>query len=451
MENQKVWNNILSEFKKQITASTFKTWFGGSYVLDFKDDGAKKLLVVAVRNNFIKEQINARYTSELVLAGEKLGFGDLEIVFVVSQKEKPTSNKLEPLFSGEPQTLNLRTRTGSSLNPSHSFENFVVSFSNNLAYLGATQVAGNLGSSYNPLFLYGPTGVGKTHLLQAIGNEALKKTIDAKVLYATAEKFTNDFLDSLRNKTQEAFRYKYRSVDLLLVDDVQFLAGKEGTQDEFFHTFNELYLSGRQLVLVSDRHPKELGRLKERLVSRFLGGLACDIGVPDLEMKVAILKAKCQEKSVELGDDVLSSLAQSSYGSVRELEGMLVAAITSAKLSGGKIEAGNLERIIATNQRIQEPLPTPGKIIDLVSRHFKVSHDALCDSSRKAGLVRARQVLIFLLRKELGLPLEAIGQLVGGRDHSTIIHSIGKIEQMVAVDQDVSDEGSRLRTMLSSS
>lgn len=450
MENQKVWNSILSEFKKQITASTLKTWFSGSFVLDFKDDGAKKLLVVAVRNNFIKEQIDARYTRELVLAGEKLGLSGLEIVFVVSQKEKPASSKLEPLFSGEPQILSLKTRTGSSLNPNHSFENFVVGFSNNLAYLGATQVAINLGS-YNPLFFYGPTGVGKTHLLQAIGNEVLKKTIDAKVLYATAEKFTNDFLDSLRNKTQEAFRYKYRSVDLLLIDDVQFLAGKEGTQDEFFHTFNELYLSGRQLVLASDRHPKELGRLKERLVSRFLGGLACDIGVPDLEMKVAILKAKCQEKSVELGDDVLSFLAQSSYGNVRELEGMLVAAITSAKLSGGKIEAGNLERIIAKNQKIQAPLPTPGKIIDLVSRHFKVSHDALCDSSRKAGLVRARQVLIFLLRKELRLPLAAIGQLVGGRDHSTIIHSIEKIEQMVAADQDVSDEVSRLRTMLSSS
>src|SRR3989338_8380014 len=252
MEGQKIWASILAGIKSQISSSTFKTWFAGSFVLDYNKTEKKNGLL---------------QTREF---------------FVVSKNDwQGVLEKNEPLFSGVAPTYIGISRKIDGLNPNHTFENFVVGSSNNLAFLAFNQVGGNLGSVYNPLFVYGPTGVGKTHLLQACGNAVLLEIVDAKVLYVSAEKFTNDYIESLRDRTMAAFRQKYRGVDLLLVDDVQFLAGKESTQDEFFYTFNELYLSGRQIVLAADRHPRELGRLKERLVSRFLGGMAVDVARPD--------------------------------------------------------------------------------------------------------------------------------------------------------------------------
>lgn len=445
MDGQKIWNLIANSFKTQISASSYKTWFSNCFVVDFKTIDDKKLLIIAVKNSFLKEQIELRFISQIKDVLVKEGVGDVEIVFIVSQKEdtKPVS---EPLFTGVAQTFFGNVSKAESLNPAHNFNNFVVGFSNNLAYAAATQVAGSL-ASYNPLLFYGPTGVGKTHLLQAIGNEVVSKSVDAKVMYVSAEKFTNDFLESLRNKSQEAFRYKYRKVDVLLVDDIQFFAGKESTQDEFFFTFNDLFLAGKQLVLACDRHPRELGRLKDRLVSRFLGGLACDVGMPDLEMKMAIVRAKCEQKGVEIDPGIIEEIAKTCRGGARELEGVLVSVLASIKLSGTSVNISEITNALSVSEKSFSNI-APSRVVEIVCKHFRVKSEALRGTSRKANLVYARQVLAFLLRNDLGYSLASIGEIIGGRDHSTVIHAIEKVEGVVSTNQFKSDEVLRLRKLL---
>ena len=447
MDGQKVWNNILAGIKTQVSSSTFKTWFPGSFVLDCKQKADKKLLIVAFKNNFIKEQVETRYLPLISQIAQKNKGGNIEVVFVVASKDKPKTIKNEPIFSGVPMQLNLKSKTAHILNPYHTFDNFVVGPSNNLAFLAAKQVAENPGSSYNPLIIYGPTGVGKTHLLQAIGNEVLNKTVEAKVLYATAEKFTNDYIESLGNKTCASFRAKYRQVDLLIVDDVQFFAGKESTQDEFFHTFNELYLSTRQVICASDRHPKELGKLKERLLSRFLGGLVADIGMPDLEMKIAIIRAKCQEKNLSLDDEISTYIAQTSNGGAREIEGNLISVLTLMKLTSGKITIEEIKEAIHKNGQASLNKPTASAIFSAVCKYFRVPAEDLRGPARRASLAFARQVLMYLLRKQLNLPFDEIGRLVGDRDHSTIIHGVTKIENIIKGNQAKKDEVLRIQLL----
>lgn len=439
MGGQKVWRAIISSVKSQVLPSTFKAWFSGSYVLDYKESENKKLLIVATKNNFIKEQIETRYANSIRVACEKTKLGNLEVVFVVANSSQGSNFRREPLFSGVAQGIVLNTKRADALNSNYSFENFVSGYSNNLAYIAAEKVAENPGSLYNPLLFYGPTGVGKTHLIQAIGNAVCEKNNDFKILYITAEKFTNDYIESLNNKTQQLFRQKYRNVDLLLVDDAQFFAGKESTQDEFFHTFNELFLSGKQVVIVSDRHPSELGRIKERLISRFLGGMAADIGYPDLEMKIAILVSKCRQKNVKIDKEILSFIASECQGGARELEGALIATLAQLRLSGGKTSLDEIKKLLARNKPTEANKVNPGRIISAVCRHFKIEEALLFSSSRRAKIVGARQFSMYLLRRELGLSLASIGDIAGGRDHSTVIHGIGKVEKMLATNSAVRD------------
>ena len=258
--------------------------------------------------------------------------------------------------------------------------------------------------------------------------------------------FTNDYLNSLTTKTQASFRSKYRSLDVLLIDDIQFLAGKESTQDEFFYTFNELHLSQRQIVLACDRHPKELGRLKERLISRLVGGMTIDVGPADFEMRLAILKVKCEQKGLQLSDEIVSYIAQSCTSGARELEGFLISVLPLIKLSGNKIGLEEIKAHINKNQSPIRQKPTPEKIIEAVCSHFKLNPDALCGPSRKASLILPRQILMYFLRKELHLPLEQVGRFVGGRDHSTIIYGIDKIEKIIPQNRSWQDEILRIKS-----
>lgn len=447
MNAQKVWASILAGVKSQVSSSAFKTWFAGSFVLDLKKTGSRDVLVVGLKNNFLKEQIETKYFPVVAEAAKIKGLVNTDVIFVVSNSPKETSPKNEPLFSGVAPIYINSFRKPDAFNPSHTFENFVIGSSNNLAYLASTQAVLSLGSLYNPLFIYGPTGVGKTHLLQAFGNCVLTKVLDSKVLYVSAERFTNDYIESLNNRTQQAFRQKYRGVDVLLVDDIQFLAGKESTQDEFFFTFNELYLSGRQIVIASDRHPKELGRLKERLVSRFLGGMAVDITKPDLELRTAILRAKCKEKGVLLSDEILGYIAGACESGARELEGVLIQVLSLTKFSSGKITPEEIKSAIEKKQINVKSALTAGKVIESVAKHFKVSREDLCGPGRKSSFVYPRQILMFLLRKDLGLALDGVGELLGGRDHSTVLYGVDKIQKLLSSDQIRRDELARIRSI----
>ncbi len=441
----KIWSKILSALKREVSISTFKTWFSGSRCVEFKKNDDKNILIVAVKNSFLKEEIEKRYLSQIIKITRKVVGENVEIFLIVQAKEIVPTNK-EPLFSGVAPTTFVKRAGATNLAPSYTFDNFVVGNSNNLAYLVAKQVAQNPGANYNPLFIWGTTGVGKTHLLCAVGNEVKKTAGDAKVIYAPCERFTNDYLESLSNKTNASFRAKYRNCDVLLVDDIQFLAGKESTQDEFFHTFCELVLAQRQIVVASDRHPKELGKLKERLVSRFLQGMVADIAPADFEMKMAILKTKCQERGMTLDEDSISYIAANCFGTAREMEGVLVSTYSAAKLSGTKIDLATIKSIVAKS-RPQNKIVSAQIIMEAVLRHFNVKAEDLSSPSRKSSLVIARQIAMYLLRKELNLPLEQIGQLVGGRDHSTIIHGVEKVERDLSSNQLKKDEILRIRSL----
>ncbi|MBI2012691.1 chromosomal replication initiator protein DnaA [Candidatus Curtissbacteria bacterium] len=446
VEGQKKWSNILAVIKKQISPSTFKTWFSGSYVLEFKKGDKKNLLIVAFKNSFLREQIETRYSPLISQAAKRVTQAPLEIIFVVSQKNAQGAAKNGPLFSGVPQSVMAKNQP-ESLNGGFTFDNFVVGGTNNLAFLAAKNIVDNLGSLYNPVLIYGPTGVGKTHLIQAIGNAVCAKIGDLQIVYVSCERFTNEYIDSLRNKTQAFFRQKYRKVDLLLVDDIQFLAGKESTQDEFFFTFNELLLGGKQVVLACDRHPRELGKLKERLVGRFISGMAADIGLPDLEMKIAILKSKCQGRGLPLDEATTSFIAESCQGGARELEGILTSLSARIALSGGKLSPDEVQEFVKVIQPTAFVKPSKEAVISAVCHYFRVRTGDLCSPSRKQRLVLARQVLMYLLRKELKLPLGEIGEIVGGRDHSTIIYGIEKIQRVIIQDRLTYDEILRVESL----
>ncbi len=445
-DGQKVWGDVLSALKVSVSASCFKTWFSGSYVMDSKPLGDKKVLVVGVKSGFLKEQIEKRYMTFIDETLRSNNYGDFGVVFVVSQRENGhAADSAAPLFSGTAPSYISTNRGADALNSGHIFANFMVGPSNNIAHLAAVQVAANLGKSYNPLVLWGPTGVGKTHLMHAIGNEVLTKYENAKVLYVTSEKFTNDYLESLANHTQSGFRNKYRSVHLLLFDDVQFLAGKESTQDEFFHTFNELVISGRQVVVVSDKHPRELGKLKDRLVSRFLGGMCADVGYPDIEMKTAIVASKCRERGIVLADDVVNFIATECRGGARELEGVLTNVLAQMRLSG-QLSTDSLKNYIG-KQGVNTTV-SQGQIVEAVTKHFKTRYSDLKGSSRRAGIVWARQVAMYLMRNLLQLPYEAIGDFFGGRDHSTVMHSIVKVEGEYDNKPTIRDDILRIKGLL---
>lgn len=445
MSTHKVWSGVLAGVKSQVSSSAFRTWFSGSVLLEAKKTGGRDILVVGTRNNFLKEQLETKYLPLIAEQAKVVGFENCEFVFVVNSA-KGEVPKAEPLFSGVAPTYIASVRKADSLNPQHTFENFIIGPSNNLAHMACVQAAANLGSLYNPVYVYGPSGVGKTHLLQAFGNSVLSKVIDAKVLYVSSEKFTNDYIESLNNRTQQAFRQKYRNVDLLLVDDVQFFAGKEGTQDEFFHTFNELVLSGRQVVLAGDKHPKELVRLNERLASRFMGGMTVDISKADFELRCAILTAKCKEKGLFLSEEILGYIAQSCESGARELEGVLVQVLSMTRLTGADISLDDIKRTVEGRAKINvSKAVTSGQVISAVSKYFKVAGSDICGPKRKSKFVWARQVLMYLLRQDIKLPLESIGNLVGGRDHSTVLYGIEKVGKLSA-DINIRDQIARIRS-----
>ncbi len=320
------------------------------------------------------------------------------------------------------------------LNPFFTFNNFVVGNSNQFAYSASLAVAQKPGKAYNPLFIYGSTGLGKTHLLHAIGNLAYKRKISKRILYITSEKFINDLINSIKEKKIEDFRNKYRKLDILLIDDIQFIIGKERTQEELFHTFNELYLENKQIVLTSDRPPKDLQGIEERLKSRFQSGLIADVQEPDFETRKAIIRKKIENYNINLEENIIDTLAQKFRNNVRELEGAIIKIVAYLSLhkhnNNDKIKIENIEEILKDLITIETKV-TPENIIETVSTYFQISLEDILSNSREKKIIYPRQILIYLLRDILGMSFKNIGNIVK-KDHSTVIHSYEKINVMIA-------------------
>ncbi len=431
-----LWQAVLGEIELGVTRANFITWFRDTGILKVKDGAA----TIGVPNGFSKEWLENKYNKIILRALRNASPDIKELKFVINQligqplTEKPlrSLNKKDVLPALEQPFHELEVDRETNLNPKYTFENFIVGSFNELAQAAAKAVINSPGEIYNPLFIYGGVGLGKTHLLQAVGNSVVDKyKRKKKVKYISSEKFTSELVSALHNGQIENFKEAYRQVDILIIDDIQFLAGKEKTQEEFFHTFNFLYQKNKQVILSSDRPPKAISTLEERLRSRFEGGMIADISYPDFETRLAILKIKSEEKKAVLPDDVLNYIATNIQKNIRELEGALNRLIASLKLSDAGITIESATRLL--NNLITSPkkLTNYKNIIQAVAEFYDVHTSELINRCRKKEVVYPRQVAMYLMREELKKSFPFIGEKLGGRDHTTVMYACDKLNKEV--------------------
>ena len=427
---QEIWETALGQLEIQVTRSVYDTWLKSTSGLTFHNG----CFVVSVPTPFVAESLETRFQSLVKKTLVGVVGQDVSVEFRVTspQMEVPPASRQ----AGVPVTRsNGSARSGSSLvwlNNKYTFDTFIMGSSNRLAHAAAQAVADNPGSSYNPLFIYGAAGLGKTHLLHAIGHTTMAK--GCHVLCVSAEQFTNEFINAIRERATESFCHKYRNVDVLLIDDVQFIAGKEQTEEGFFHTFNDLHNANRQIVLTSDRPPKALTLLEDRLRSRFEWGLIADIQPPEMETRIAILQAKARAMAVDVQQDTLQFIVRRYQRNIRELEGALNRVVAFARLTRSPINPDLATKALEDIGNSSNPRATPQAIIDGVSAHFEMPVEALKGRRRDARTALARQVAMYLIRDELHLPFAEIGESFGDRDHSTVVHACEKIEEEINVN-----------------
>jgi len=448
MTNDELWQAVLGEIELSISKANFGTWFKNTAILSNKDGR----VVIGVPNGFAKEWLENKYNTQIMKALHNFQQEAKEIRCSIynfrdalqssvrnmdinrSSKDKLAASQFKPCDLD-------RVNQESNLNPRYLFENFIIGESNELARAACYAVSQSLGKVYNPLFIYGGVGLGKTHLLQSIGNEIIRKNPEIRVKYTTLERFANELVESIKNQTVGRLKDDYQKFNLLIIDDVQFLSGKEKTQNEFFHIFNSLYQFNKQIVLSSDRPPKAISTIEERLRSRFEGGMIADIGQPDLETRMAILKAKAAGRDFFIGDEAIEFIAENIKNNIRELEGALNRIIALCEFNreepGLDFVRSALAEIISSGKKkgIQA-----NHIIDAVSEFYGIKNDRLVEKGRKKEATLARQVAMYLLRSELDASYADIGERFGGRDHTTALHAAEKISKALEKSEKLKGE-----------
>ncbi|HPT08424.1 MAG TPA: chromosomal replication initiator protein DnaA [bacterium] len=459
MNNDQIWQAVLGELEMGISRVNFITWFKNTFIYSIKDNQ----VVISVPNDFTKRWLEQKYYKPIKSSIEKIIEKKIDkIEYQINLKkdneEKSSEKKEEKNINNVSNNNNVATSINSSgdvkinvscfgLNAKYSFNTFIVGKSTELAYAACQAIVNNPGKAYNPLFIYGGVGLGKTHLLQAIGNELIKN--GKKVLYTTSEQFTNNYIDSIKSGKAKEFKNLYRNVDLLLVDDVQFMGGKDGTQEEFFHTFNELQQGDKQIVLSSDRPPKAIPAIEKRLMSRFESGMVVDVGRPDIETKIAILEKKAKEKNYIIEEEILSYIANSIQNNIRELEGALNKIVAYHEFHNIKPTLKVVKSILndLTNNNQIKPV-SPKDVLETVSQFYNISLKDLVGGKRKKELVTPRQISIYIMREELKTSYPTIGDELGGRDHTTAIHAYNKINKEKEEDEKLNRDIQSIKQLL---
>jgi chromosomal replication initiator protein len=451
IQAETLWQSVCGELEVSMSKMIFNSWIRPCFIKEITVVNEERLIVeLATPSGYHLRTIDERYYGQIKQVVERVTGKKCELALVVLQREveEKEVKVVEEIEGSLFEETEKKKIFAEGLNPRFTFETYIVGGSNNLAFAAGKAVSENPGERHNPLFIWGGVGVGKTHLMHAIGHEITRGGVN-KVTYVTSEQFTSDLISSLKSRRIDEFKKRYRKVGALLVDDIQFLAGKESTQEEFFHTFNELYMKGVQIVLTSDTKPQDIGQLEERLVSRFLGGLTADIGLPDFEMRQAILKQKADELRVRVDSLVIEALAENIVTNARELEGVLMRLVNAALASGKEIDLDMVDEIVGMTRKIEKKKPPrPIKIISLVAKDFEYRNKDLVGKSRKAELVKARHIAMYLLREELGTQLVKVGELFGGRDHTTVMHAVEKIRKEVDDDQEVRNKVMNLKHLM---
>lgn len=456
MQDERLWQAVLGEIELGVSRGNYLTWFKNTKLLKFKDGS----LTIGVPNVFVKQQLEKKYTNLITetlakhqIQPEQLHF---KIHNDISTRQQPEEEPLQ-LNTSSPAKIEItRSSTTTSslshsyrqgLNEKYTFDNFIVGSGNELAHAACQAIAANPGSKYNPLFIYGGVGIGKTHLIQAVGNAVIANNPAARVVYVSTEQFVQEFIDAVRYKKNTDFAGYYRNADVLIIDDMQFIAGKDKTQEEFFHTFNALHQANKQIIISSDKPPKDIPTLEERLRSRFAWGMSIDMQNPDFETRCAIVKSKADIVGIDLPSDVVDYLANHIQTNIRELEGALNQLIAFCEMRNLEPDVAIVTSLLMTNKTRPKHL-SARQVIERVSKHFQVSMEDIMGPKRDKDIVVPRQIAMYILRSELHLSFPKIARELGRKDHTTAIHSVDKIQQEMSFDavirQHVTDIKERL-------
>ncbi|HEY4493527.1 MAG TPA: chromosomal replication initiator protein DnaA [Candidatus Paceibacterota bacterium] len=445
IDHKKLWEETLSHIELDVSKANFITWFKNTSIHKF-DSG---VVYLAVPNAFVRDWLQNKYHSSILKALRE-NMENVRCIEYIIHRGTPVEGHVETRsqeVSQQPELGELYVDKEDNLNPKYTFENFVVGSFNELAYAASQAVIKNPGISYNPLFIYGGTGLGKTHLIQSIGNYFKKVDKDKKIHYLSAEKFTIECVNAIRNNKAHIFKDKYRKYDVLIMDDIQFLSGKDKTQEEVFHLFNTLYDNNKQIIFSADKAPKQILGIEERLKSRFEGGMIADIGSPEYESRLAILKAKALSHNISAPEEVIEYVASVVQNNIRELEGVLNLVAVQTGLKKRDLTIGEVKILIKNNIKPQKSISI-NDVIKTIANFYNIDEKELYQKTRKKEVVKPRQVVMYLLREDFNTSYPYIGQKMGGRDHTTVIHAYEKIKGDLARDNLLSQELEQIKTIL---
>jgi len=445
VDNKQLWEDALVEIELNLSKANFNTWFRNTFILK-QEDG---IVYLGVPNAFVKEWLQNKYHKFILRALREKNTSIRGLEYTISKDSQAVQQQEVDVrhhtMAMEPWN-ELQINKEDNLNPKYTFDTFIIGSFNELAHAAAQAIIKKPGLVYNPLFIYGKTGLGKTHLIQAIGNHIKKLYPDKKIHYMTSEKFSVDYINSLQTNKINQFKEKHRKYDMLIMDDIQFLSNKEKTQEELFHVFNSLYDNNKQIIFSSDKHPNYIPDVEERLKSRFAAGMIVDIGEPDYESRMAILKRKAEASNFHLSDDSIAQIASSVQGNIRELEGVLNSIIIQAQLKGRELNLNEIKSILKNNSKPKRSVSVKD-VIRIVTDFYNIDEAVIYEKTRRKEVVKPRQVVMYILREDFNVSYPSIGQELGGRDHTTVIHSCEKIKTDLRSNHVLSQEIEQLRAM----
>jgi chromosomal replication initiator protein len=443
MDTRELWNNVLNEIELSVSKATFNTWFRDTFIIK-NETGVVSL---AVPNSFVEEWLKSKHHS-LILKLLRTGNDNIHALeYIIAKDDRLRRKEREERISRDSLPLGEPINRDDNLNPRYTFETFVVGPFNELAHAAAQAILKQPGLIYNPLFIYGNTGHGKTHLIQAVGNSIKNMDRSKRVLYITSERFASEIISSIQTGKIAQVKDKYRGYDVLVMDDIQFVANKDRTQEELFHLFNALYDSNKQIVFSSDKHPNLIPNLEDRLKSRFSQGMTVDIQPPDFESRLAILSKKAESMGFCLTGDTATFLANTITGNIRELEGILNSIVMQTQLKAKELTISDIRNLVKSNLKPKR-LISPKDVVKMIADFYHVDEESIYEKTRRKEVIKPRQVAMFILREDFNISYPSIGEKIGGRDHTTVIHSCEKIKEDVKTNNTLMEEINQLRTMI---
>jgi chromosomal replication initiator protein len=446
MDTKQLWKECLAEIEGGLSKANFSTWFKNTSIL--KEDMG--IVYIGVPNEFVRDWLKNKYhkliTKTIADAYENMRGVEYTITKIELNKPENTENSPETFVNKELPLKDLYISPEDNLNPRYQFNSFIVGAFNELAYAASQAIIENPGTKYNPFFVYGGTGLGKTHLIQAVGNSIKTKYPNKKVHYMTLEKFATDFINSLQSNKANSFKEKYRKYDLLIIDDIQFIGKMEKIQEELFHTFNTFHESNKQIIFSSDKHPNYIPELADRLKSRFSAGMIVDVSEPEYESRLAILKVKLDDLGLDLDKDIVEYIASSIQGNIRELEGSLNTIVCQYRLKNKPLTLVEVKNLLKNNMKPKKNMAIKD-VVKIVSDYYKTEENSIYEKTRKKEIVKSRQVIMYLLREDFNVSYPLIGQKLGGKDHTTVIHSCLKIKNDLKNDPQLMQEMEQIRIM----